>query len=354
MIMKKTMMMAAILGVTALTAASFTGCSSAPRTISATNPAKQAMPSVSVETAVAVKPTVVATEATTEAATEAAINNTTIAVISTEPVTEAPTSPAKAETAPATTAPAAAKETTTETTESRDADFTWITSGVYKVTTEGSELGTYYVFSDKQNGRVDTVSGIGIGFTYEQNRNGMVFHMGCNDDTTVMNINDALNGTITGTMYGRTYTFTLVNGADPATFDAATYENANAAAQTCNDGQNPVMNFIGTYSNGRAMMHVSERGKDQAVVTISWSSSAFETTNWNMSGTVTQVGDTLVMNYQDCYCETFLCSEDGTASLSVIDYTNGTGCITFSGYQAVWEDYEQGVADGQIFTYVRN
>ena len=114
------------------------------------------------------------------------------------------------------------------------------------------------------------------------------------------------------------------------------------------------MNFIGTYSNGRAMMNVSPKGKDQAAVTVSWGSSVCESSKWTMSGTVTQVGDTLVMQYDDCICECFLYTEDGTRYVAMTDYTNGSGCITFSGNQAVWEDYEQGVADGQVFTYVLN
>ena len=342
--MKKTMMMAAVMTMAALTAVSFTGCGSTARTNTAAKATKPAMPVVSADTA-AEKPVTAATEAAaapTEAATAAA----------TEAATEAPKAAAKAET---TTAKKAAKETKTETTEPRDADFKWFTTGVYKVSVDGSELDTYYVFSDKQNGRVDTVSGIGIGFTYEQNRNGVIFHMGCNDDTTILTITDASMNTFSGTMYGYNYTFTRVQDADPASFVASAYVNAKAAeAQTCDDGQNPVMNFIGNFTNGRAMMSVSAKGKDQVVVTVSWGSSAFETTKWIMSGTVTQVGDTLVMNYQDCDCESFFFNEDGTMSQSVAEYTNGCGSITFSGNQAVWDDFEQGIADGQVFSYTCN
>ncbi|MCR4645776.1 MAG: hypothetical protein K5695_10285 [Oscillospiraceae bacterium] len=347
--MKKTMMMAAVMTMAALTAVSFTGCGSAARTMTAAKAAKPVNPAVSAKTA-AVKPAPAATEAATEAATAAVAAVPTEAV--TEAATEAPKAPAKAET---TTAKKAAKETKTEPTESRDADFKWFTTGVYKVSVDGSELDTYYVFSDKQNGRVDTVSGIGIGFTYEQNRNGVIFHMGCDDDTTLLTITDASMNTFSGTMYGYNYTFTRVQDAEPASFVASAYVNAKAAeAQTCDDGQNPVMNFIGNYSNGRAMMCVSAKGKNEALVTVSWGSSAFQTTKWIMSGTVTQVGDTLVMNYQDCDCESFFFNEDGIMTQSVAEYTNGCGSITFSGNQADWADFEQGVADGQVFSYMMN
>ena len=101
-------------------------------------------------------------------------------------------------------------------------------------------------------------------------------------------------------------------------------------------------------------MNVVAKGKNEAVVTVSWGSSVCEASKWTMSGTVTQVGDSLVMQYNDCDCESFFYNEDGTIAQSVAEYTNGSGCITFSGNQAVWEDYEQGVADGQVFTYVLN
>ena len=176
--------------------------------------------------------------------------------------------------------------------------------------------------------------------------------MGSSADLNLMTIEDASMNTFTGSISGHTYVFTRVQDADPATFNAEEYENAKAEA--CDDGQNPVMNFIGEYSNGRAMMNVSAKGQNEAFVTVSWGSSAFETTTWSMSGKVTQVGDSLVMQYDDCNCESFFFSEDGTTSQSVTEYTNGSGTITFEGDQAVWADFEQGVADGQVFSYVLN
>ena len=64
--------------------------------------------------------------------------------------------------------------------------------------------------------------------------------------------------------------------------------------------------------------------------------------------------DTLVLDYEDCDCESFFFNEDGTSCKSVIEYTNGCGNITFCGNQAEWADFEQGVADGQVFSYVLN
>lgn len=203
--MKKTMMMAAIFAVAAVAGASLTGCGSAARTNTATKAVNLSMPVVNADTA-AEKP---AATAAMEAAPAVAAPTEAV----TEAATEAPKTAAKAET---TTAKKAAKETKTETTESRDADFKWFTTGVYRVSTEDSDLDTYYVFSDKSNGRVDTVSGIGIAFTYTQSRSGVVFYMGEYADPNVMTITDASMNAFTGTMYGHTYTFTRVQDADPA------------------------------------------------------------------------------------------------------------------------------------------
>ena len=84
-------------------------------------------------------------------------------------------------------------------------------------------------------------------------------------------------------------------------------------------------------------------------VTISLRSGKVETTKWEMSGTVTQVGDTLVMNYQDC--ETFIYNEDSNLSQVVTEYTNGSGSITFDGSQAVWSDAQDANADNLVFIY---
>ena len=343
----------------AFAGASLTGCGiAAPHT--ATTAMNVKMPVVFADPAAmesAPAQTVPATEAPTTVTAEttqttaAAPAHASAETALTAPATTATTT-AKAETTQTTTAKNPAKETTTETNASRDADFKWFTTGVYRVSTDGDDLDTYYVFCDQKNGRVDTVSGIGIAFTYTQNRSGVVFSMGEYADENVLKMEDASMNQFTGTMFGHTYTFTRVQDANPATFDAAAYENEKA--QACEDGQNPVMNFIGDYSNGRAMMHVSAKGKNQAAVTVSWGSSAFQTTKWSMSGTVFQVGDTLVMDYNDCFCESFFYTEDGTLSKDVTEYTNGSGSITFEGSQAVWADFEQGAADGQVFSYILN
>ena len=117
------------------------------------------------------------------------------------------------------------------------------------------------------------------------------------------------------------------------------------------DWQNPIMNFIGNYSNGRATLFVAAQGKNEAEITVSWSSNVFESDVWKMSGTVSQVGDTLVLNYKNCTRTYYCYTADGTLSQQTTKYAGGSGSITFSGSQAVWSDYQDGIADGQTFYF---
>jgi ABC-type glycerol-3-phosphate transport system substrate-binding protein len=48
------------------------------------------------------------------------------------------------------------------------------------------------------------------------------------------------------------------------------------------EGQNPVMNYVGTYGSDRATMLVEASEADSAKITVSWSSSAAEHSEWVM------------------------------------------------------------------------
>ena len=50
------------------------------------------------------------------------------------------------------------------------------------------------------------------------------------------------------------------------------------------DGQNPVMNFVGNYTCDRAAMLVEADGTENAKFTVTWGSSAWEHSEWTMSG----------------------------------------------------------------------
>ena len=115
--------------------------------------------------------------------------------------------------------------------------------------------------------------------------------------------------------------------------------------------QNPIMNFIGSYSNGRAIMTVSTKGRNGAEIRISWSGSAFETAVWKMSGTVRAIGDCVIVDYTDCFKETFTYTTDGAPLVDAIEYTNGSGSVTFHFSDAIWDDFQENAAEGTVFSY---
>jgi len=123
-----------------------------------------------------------------------------------------------------------------------------------------------------------------------------------------------------------------------------------AGTSTEEDGQNPVMNFIGTYACGRAGMEVQAEGMDGARILVHWGSSAWESANWEMSGRLDP--DTLVLTYADCKKTIVTFAEDGESSTETVEYENGTGTITFNGtdYSLTWQDDQENAAEGMVFT----
>ena len=118
-----------------------------------------------------------------------------------------------------------------------------------------------------------------------------------------------------------------------------------------NDGQNPVMNFVGDYVIDRAVVTVQPLGKTDAQIHISWSSSAFEHSEWDMTGTFDT--EDLTIEYEDCVKKTITFKENGELESETVDYENGEGEITFiEGNKLVWDDDEEDIAEGTVFEYL--
>ena len=93
------------------------------------------------------------------------------------------------------------------------------------------------------------------------------------------------------------------------------------------DGQNPVMNFIGEYQCDRARALVECVGKEDAGITIEWGSSAWELARWSIVGTLDL--DTLTVAYSGCTKEIVVYDENGEVESEETAYEDGTGTITF-------------------------
>ncbi len=92
--------------------------------------------------------------------------------------------------------------------------------------------------------------------------------------------------------------------------------------------QNPVMNFVGEYQSGRAHALVECWDKDEAMITIDWGSSAWETARWLITGKLDT--ETLSISYEGCGKFILTYDENGEVKSEETVYTDGTGTITFN------------------------
>ena len=125
---------------------------------------------------------------------------------------------------------------------------------------------------------------------------------------------------------------------DEGVFTVQQYLDAMAAAgyEEEDEGQNPVMNWIGRYSAGRPWAEVECYGKDSARILIHWSSSYAEYTEWEIIGKLDP--DTLTIRYTDAVKKTITYTDEETFT-ETVDYEDGTGTIVFDqGTSFTWHE----------------
>lgn len=128
------------------------------------------------------------------------------------------------------------------------------------------------------------------------------------------------------------------------------YTDAPSYAQE--EGQNPVMNFVGTYAHDRAAIFVEAGEGHQAKFTVRWGNSAAETVEWNMSGEFDE--ETMTVEYTDCVKKNLVFGTDGKVQSEETVYENGTGRIIFSEEGSLhlsWEDDQEKAAEGLDFGF---
>ena len=132
-----------------------------------------------------------------------------------------------------------------------------------------------------------------------------------------------------------------------------TNANSEATAPVVEDGQNPVMNFVGKYGSGRATIEVGADGAEGATVKITWGSSASEQGVWEMSGPFDT--DTLTITYDNCVNKDVTYDETGEVTDEKVVYENGTGSLVFEDKEGQtelrWTDDQEHIADDMVFTY---
>jgi hypothetical protein len=120
------------------------------------------------------------------------------------------------------------------------------------------------------------------------------------------------------------------------------------------DGQNPVMNYVGNYVCGRAAVLIGATDeKDGASASVTWSSSAAENSKWEMTGTFDP--DEKRFEYHDCVRTDFVYKEDGTVESQEEVYTGGHGFMFFddSGDKLTmtWQDDQEDIAKDMTFEF---
>ena len=133
--------------------------------------------------------------------------------------------------------------------------------------------------------------------------------------------------------------------------EASGREEDSGEAEAADDGQNPVMNFVGPYASGRASMQVDASGEHDATITITWGSSAAESTEWVMSGAFDP--DTLAVEYSGAVKTNYVYGDDGSVKSQEVEYSDGTGRITFHDdpLSCTWESDNEPEYGAMEFTW---
>lgn len=223
---------------------------------------------------------------------------------------------------------ATATQTSSYNDGSNNSDL-WFTKGVYSCQ-EDDQITCYYVFYDDYSGEIlDAEEGMGAGFGCEQSKDTVMFHISVASDNTPMEMSRDSYGNIIGNLNGNTMVFKLLEGVAPNEFDPKTYsDNEHSDSDFDSD---PYEGFYFDEVSQRASLEIrksdSYDNNYTYDVTIRWSSSASETTEWTFSGQFSGRG---VLNYNNCTSTHYVYDSETSKPTETIDYSNGTGYLSIS------------------------
>lgn len=113
------------------------------------------------------------------------------------------------------------------------------------------------------------------------------------------------------------------------------------------DGQNPVMNFIGVYSTEyRSEALVEAEGMDNAKITVTYAGSPWFHTQTVMSGPFDP--ETLTVSFENATLTEYTFASDGSVTNETVSYTDGSGTAVFdpaNNTLTVTEDFPSGSID---------
>lgn len=124
---------------------------------------------------------------------------------------------------------------------------------------------------------------------------------------------------------------------DEGVFTLEQYHAAMSGGSPEEEGQNPVMNWVGDYQCDRASAHVECGEGSSAIIRITWGSSVWEQTQWLIVGELDP--DTLTIAYTGASKTNVTYNDDGTIAEEVTEYEDGTGTIVFDeGTSFTWHE----------------
>lgn len=113
------------------------------------------------------------------------------------------------------------------------------------------------------------------------------------------------------------------------------------------DGQNPVMNFVGVYSTEYSTEALVEaQGMENAKITVTWAGSPWFHTETVMSGPFDP--ETLTMTFTDATLREYTYASDATVAEEKTSYTDGKGHAVFdpsANTLTITEEFESGNVD---------
>ena len=120
------------------------------------------------------------------------------------------------------------------------------------------------------------------------------------------------------------------------------------------DGQNPVMNYVGTYVCGRAAVLIEATDQENgAKATVKWASSVAENSTWEMTGTFD--ADQKRFEYHDCVRTDYVYKEDGNVDSQTEVYTGGHGFMFFedgdNGITMTWHEDQEDAGKDMVFEF---
>ena len=140
---------------------------------------------------------------------------------------------------------------------------------------------------------------------------------------------------------------TTPKAAAPVAIQATT--TAQTTEEIINDGQNPVMNFIGNYYGGRACITVEAEGTDGANISVVWGASYNTKAIWTMSATFNEDETSLV--YENGYKKMITLNEDGEIISEDILSVDLQGVFVFENDGVTWDEQNEHIADNMVFKF---